>query len=260
MASAKEVISLARKWLGKNEADGSFKDIIDIYNFHKPLARGYKMKYTDAWCATFISALAISLNCTDIIPTECGCERQIELFKKLGRWKEDESRTPSPGDIIYYDWNDNGRGDNRGWSDHVGLVEDVYGSTITVIEGNYSNSVKRRTIKVNARYIRGYAIPAYDRINTLKNNTTIAKEVILGKWGNGEDRKRLLESAGYEYEAVQAIVNDLLDTHNEGDKSNIEIAKEVIKGYWGNGNQRKRLLTEAGYDYYTIQELVNDML
>ena len=58
--------------------------IIDTYNSHKPLARGYAMKYTDAWCATFVSAVSIKCGLTDILPTECSCGEMIALFKKLG--------------------------------------------------------------------------------------------------------------------------------------------------------------------------------
>lgn len=43
-----------------------------------------------------------------------------------------------------------------------------------------------------------------------KSNTEIAKEVIAGKWGNGADRKKRLEAAGYNYAAVQKIVNSML--------------------------------------------------
>ena len=57
-------------------------DIIAIR--YKPLARSYAVKYTDAWCATGASAAAIVAELTDIIPTECGCNQMIELFKKLG--------------------------------------------------------------------------------------------------------------------------------------------------------------------------------
>ena len=56
---ASKVVAQARAWIGLNEADGSHKEIIDLYNSHKPLARGYKVKYTDAWCATTVSAMAI---------------------------------------------------------------------------------------------------------------------------------------------------------------------------------------------------------
>lgn len=159
---ASEVIRQAREWLGKNEKDGSHKAIIDIYNAHTPLARGYKVKYTDAWCATFVSAVAVTLGYTDIIPTECGCEPMINLFKSIGCWVENENRTPNGGDIIFYDWQDSGVGDNTGRSDHVGIVEKVTGGKITVIEGNYKNAVTRRTISVNGRYIRGYGVPKYD--------------------------------------------------------------------------------------------------
>lgn len=156
------IVAQAQSWLGCKESDGSHKKIIDVYNSHTPLARGYKVTYTDAWCATFVSAVAIKVGYTAIIPTECGCEAMIALFKKLGCWMETDSHVPSAGDVIFYDWDDSGSGDCTGGADHVGYVEKVSGTTITVIEGNYSDSVKRRTIAVNARYIRGYGLPKYD--------------------------------------------------------------------------------------------------
>lgn len=159
---ALEVVRQAQAWLGCNESDGSHKGIIDVYNAHKPLARGYAVKYTDAWCAAFVSAVAVKLGYTDIIPTECGCDKMIALFKGLGAWVEDDAYIPKPGDIIFYDWNDSGSGDNTGSADHVGIVETVSGPTVTVIEGNYSNSVKRRILQVNGKYIRGYGVPRYN--------------------------------------------------------------------------------------------------
>ena len=81
-----KVVDTAVSYLGCKEANGSHRKIIDLYNSHKPLARGYAVKYTDAWCSTFASAVAIACGLTDIIPTECGCERHIDLFKKLGSW------------------------------------------------------------------------------------------------------------------------------------------------------------------------------
>ena len=159
---ASKVVEQAKAWLGRKESNGSFKEIIDTYNSHKPLARGYKVKYTDEWCATFVSAVSIKLGYTDIMPTECGCPSMIDLYKSLGAWDENDARVPNPGDIIFYDWEDDGKGDNKGRPNHVGIVEKVSGSTITIIEGNYDCSVKRRTMKVNAKYIRGYGVPKYD--------------------------------------------------------------------------------------------------
>ena len=156
-----KIVSIAQSYIGCKESDGSHRKIIDLYNSHKPLARGYAVKYTDAWCSTFASAVAIAAGMTDIIPTECGCEKHIELFKKLGSWQENDAYVPKPGDYIFYDWQDSGVGDCTGSADHVGIVEKVSGTSITVIEGNYSDSVKRRTISVNGRYIRGYGVPNY---------------------------------------------------------------------------------------------------
>ena len=118
-----QIIAQARAWLGKKESDGSHREIIDVYNSHKPLARGYAVKYTDAWCAPFVSALAIKCDLTDIIPNECGCGQMVTLFQKLGEWVENDAYLPSPGDVIFYDWQDSGSGDNTGWPDHVGIVE-----------------------------------------------------------------------------------------------------------------------------------------
>lgn len=162
MAKASELVALAKSWIGKKESDGSHKAIIDIYNNHKPLPRGYKVKYTDEWCATHISALAVKCNATDIIPKECGCGEMITLFNKIGCWVENDAYVPKMGDIIFYDWQDSGKGDNTGWPDHVGIVEKVSGNKITIIEGNYNQSVKRKTLDVNGKYIRGYGVPKYE--------------------------------------------------------------------------------------------------
>lgn len=262
---ASKIIELAKSWIGKNEKAGTHKAIIDIYNNHKPLARGYKVKYTDEWCATTISALAIKLGYTDIIPIECSCQKMIELFQKIGCWVENENRTPKAGDIIFYDWQDGGKGDNKGWSDHVGIVEKVSGGKITVIEGNYSESVKRRTLDVNGKYIRGYGVPKYDvepkteAPAKTKSVTEVAKEVLVGKWGNGADRKEALEKAGYNYSEVQKAVNQL----SKGTTAKVTtetIAREVISGKWGYGADRRKKLEAAGYDYAEVQKMVNEMM
>lgn len=179
MSERQTLVNAAVSYIGCNEYDGSHKKIIDLYNSHKPLARGYAVKYTDAWCATFVSAMAIKCDMTDIIPTECGCGKMIELFKKLGAWKENDAHVPQPGDVIFYDWDDSGSGDNIGDPEHVGIVEKVSGSTITVIEGNYSNAVKRRPMTVNGKYIRGYGVPKYkdSGTNTGTGSTNTGKDL-----------------------------------------------------------------------------------
>lgn len=180
---ASKVLEQAQAWLGCKESNGTHKAIIDVYNSHKPLARGYKVKYTDEWCATFVSAVAIKLGYTDVIPTECGCPQMLEHFKKLGCWEENEAKTPKAGYIIFYDWEDNGNGDNLGTPNHVGIVEKVSNGTITVIEGNKNEAVQRRTVTVNAKYIRGYGAPKYDAEPTVaKKPDVIYQAYAGGKW------------------------------------------------------------------------------
>ena len=159
--TAKDAISVMQGWLGRNEADGSHKAIIDLYNSHKPLARGYKVKYTDQWCDTCVSAAFVKLGAVDLIGgTECGVEEHVKLFKKAGIWIEDGTITPQPGDLIVYNWDKTAQ-PNDGYSDHIGIVESVSGKTITTIEGNYKDSVARRKITVGHGQIRGYARPKY---------------------------------------------------------------------------------------------------
>lgn len=179
-----KVVSIAVGYVGCKESDGSHKKIIDLYNSHKPLARGYTMKYTDAWCSTFASAVAIAAGLTDIIPTECGCEKHIELFKKLDSWQENDAYVPSPGDYIFYDWDDNNSyatTDNTGWADHVGIVTAVSGSTLTIVEGNISNAVGYRKLTVNGKYIRGYGVPKYSsKAGKAETSTDTGAETATG--------------------------------------------------------------------------------
>lgn len=215
------VVNLICSWEGKNESDGTYKDIIDIYNSYTgTFPRGVKMDYNWAWCACTWSAIAIKLGFTQIMPIEISCGYLIEAAKKMGIWKENDGFIPRPGDGILYDWNDNGNGDNTGWPDHIGVVIEVYEDAgyFVVMEGNYNNAVKRRTISINGKYIRGFITPKYDD-NTIidvpqvsgKTVEVIAHEVIAGLWDKGEKRKKMLEAAGYVYKEVQSRVNEILN-------------------------------------------------
>ena len=157
----KKYVDYAITYLGCKESDGSHKKIIDLYNSHKPLAHGYKMKYTDAWCACYVSAMAIGCGLEDIIPLEVSCGRYITLAKNMGIWVESDRYTPKMGDLILYDWDDTGSGDATTGADHIGIVVSVTGKTIKVIEGNNGDKVAYRTIQVNGRYIRCFVTPKY---------------------------------------------------------------------------------------------------
>lgn len=111
--------------------------------------------------------------------------------------------------------------------------------------------------KIKAAGLNGYA---ESRTSTpaKKSDEVIADEVIVGGWGNGADRKERLEDAGYDYSAIQSIVNDRLGAPSK--KSIDDIAREVIHGDWGNGSDRKNRLAQAGYDYSEVQRRVNELL
>lgn len=265
-ATANDVLNVARGWLGYSEANGKFKEILDVYNNHKPLARGYKIKPTDHWCDAFVSACAIKAGAVDIIGTEVGCEKHIAIFKKKGIWIEDGCVKPQPGDIILFNWDDSTQG-NDGDADHIGFVEQQYGNTIVCIEGNINEKVGRRTINVGWGYIRGFARPKYATSSSTaaapkpavkKSIDTVAREVIAGAWGAGVVRKNALTKAGYDYAKVQAKVNEILA--KGATKSVTVIAKEVIAGKWGNNPARANALKRAGYDPNEVQKKVNELL
>ena len=155
-------VHTAQQWLGTREGDAAHEQIVQIYNAHEPLAQGYAVTVDDNWCAAFASAVAIQRNLTRIVPTECGCQRQIGLWGKMGRWQEDDNYIPLPGDYIYYAWDEGWDfGDCTGWADHVGIVVGTAGPFIKVIEGNRNDSVTYRIILRGNYQIRGFGLPDY---------------------------------------------------------------------------------------------------
>ena len=156
-------VHTAQTWLGSREGFANHEQILQIYNNHEPLAQGYAVTENDSWCAAFASTVAIQCRLTDIVPTECGCERQIGLWKNLGRWEENDNYMPLPGDYIYYAWDEMfDFGDCTGWADHVGIVVGTAGPFIKVIEGNKDDMVAYRIILRNHYQIRGYGLPDYN--------------------------------------------------------------------------------------------------
>ena len=155
-------VHTAEQWIGTQESDGNHKQILQIYNSHEPLAQGYAVTDSDSWCAAFGSCVAIQRRLTHIVPTECSCERQIDLWKESGRWEENDDYMPLPGDYIYYDWDATiYSGDSAGWSDHVGIVVGTAGPFIKVIEGNKDDIVGYRIILRGNYQIRGFGLPNY---------------------------------------------------------------------------------------------------
>lgn len=165
--TAKQYADTLQGWVGRNEKDGTHKMIIDLYNSHIPRARGYKVTYKDAWCASTMGAAAVKCNATDICPMECSCGEIINLAKNAGIWIENDDIVPEIGDWVVYDWDDDKKTfrvtDNKGYPEHVGGVVsvDFAAGTFKVVEGNFSDAVKIRTLEINGLYIRGFVRPRY---------------------------------------------------------------------------------------------------
>lgn len=206
--TAQQIIDVMKSWIGMSRSNGTHKPIIDLYNSHKPLARGYAVSYTDDYCDTTVSAAFIKLNAVDLIGgTECGVEEHINILKKKEIWNEDGTIVPKPGYIICYNWDDATQ-PNDGWADHIGIVESVNAKnrTMTVIEGNMSGGVVgERTIPIGWGYIRGYGCPKYAETSgtTAGNQTTTGtsnKKDYLSKGDNGPEVKTMqimLITVGY---------------------------------------------------------------
>ena len=258
--SRQKVVDLALSWVGKNEKDGSYKEIIDIYNnFAGPFPRGVHMQYGWSWCACTWSALAVSLGYTEVMPIEISCGELIKRAKEMGVWIEDDSYRPLPGDGILYDWQDSGIGDNQGWPDHVGTVVSTTDREITIVEGNKSDAVGVRTIPINGKFIRGFIAPKFMDEETIapivKSVDEVANEVLSGLWGNGTARKDALTVAGYDYEEVQKKVNEIVESQHK--EKILHAACRTILGEYGTGVGRRTKIESLGLSYEEVQNLVN---
>lgn len=234
----KKYVDYAVGYLGCKESDGSHKKIIDLYNSHKPLARGYTMKYTDAWCACFVSAMAIGCGMTDIIPLEVGCGQYVELAKKASIWVEDDAYIPKKADIVLYDWQDGtnyATTDNTGSPDHIGIVVSVSGKTIKVIEGNMSNAVGYRSLTVNGRYIRGFVTPKYGATSAKPETQAATAATVTGtaSTGSAADEKAmwsyLFSKIGNEFGVAGLLANIYAESALRSD--NLQNSYESKLGY-----------------------------
>ena len=161
------VVDTIAAGVGSVRGDAWHRGILDTYNSHKPLPRGYAVQVGDHYCAATVSATWIKAGVDSVAVVECSCTRMMELAKAKDIWVEDDAFVPKPGDAVIYDWQDDGKGDNKGVPDHVGIVERVTGNSMTIIEGNRPlGHVARHTLAVNGRYIRGYITPNYAKLAT----------------------------------------------------------------------------------------------
>lgn len=226
-AQRAKMVALAESYLGCVRGDSKHKEIVDVFNTVQP--DGWPMNYTAAWCATFVSALAIKMfgkeKAKTYFPLSANCYNIIYRSKDKGIWVESDSYVPSPGDWIIYDWDDNGVGEDATGYDHVGIVKSVANGKITVIEGNRNDKCATRVINVNGRYIRGFVHPKYGTLagattttpvkpkTAVPTTTTVTKIKVDGDWGKQTTtalRKKLgINNATEKKEADSVIKNQL---------------------------------------------------
>ena len=143
---------------------------------------------------------------------------------------------------------------------HGGTTESV--KNYFVERMNYFASLGSTVDEMLGSEIDSPTITQDEEIPSISNsNEEVAREVIQGIWGNGEERVDRLTDAGYDANYIQEIVNRMLNGDETPNVSDIDtIAQEVIMGEWGNGDERKERLENAGYDYQEIQSRVNELL
>ncbi|EFX53719.1 glycosyl hydrolase family 25 [Streptococcus cristatus ATCC 51100] len=154
------VLAAAAAMVGVKGGSAEHHRLVNDYNSVRPLPVGYAVKNSDDWCDIFTTVIFQREGLSDLIGRECGVERHIHIFKRLGIWNEDGNSTPKAGDIITFNWDQNSQ-QNDGWADHIGIVEKVENGIIHTIEGNSNNEVKRNTYRIGHGNIRGFATPRY---------------------------------------------------------------------------------------------------
>ena len=126
----------------------------------EPYWSWYGFNFRVDWCACFVSWCANECGYIDagVIPKFAGCVWGVEWFRDRGLW-QDRNYEPRPGDIIFFDWDDENRQD--GESDHVGIVEKVENGIVYTVEGNSGDSCRENHYAVGYYEILGYGVPQY---------------------------------------------------------------------------------------------------
>ena len=156
------VLRAAANLVGVRSGSAAHHQLVKDYNSINPLPVGYAVKNSDDWCDVFVTTVFQREGLSHLIGRECGVERHIQIFKRLGIWNEDGASTPKAGDIITFNWDQDSQS-NNGFADHIGIVERVENGLIHTIEGNSGvvGTVKRNVYRIGHGNIRGFATPRY---------------------------------------------------------------------------------------------------
>ena len=154
------ILRAAASLVGVRGGSAAHHQLVNEYNSVRPLPVGYAVKDSDDWCDIFVTTVFQREGLSGLIGRECGVERHIQIFKRLGIWNENGAATPKAGDIITFNWDQDNQ-PNNGFADHIGIVESVSNGIIHTIEGNSNDQVRRKTYRIGHGNIRGFASPRY---------------------------------------------------------------------------------------------------
>ena len=219
-----QILDLARTQIGYAE-EGSNKTKYAAY-FDKDAWQWFNTKKQGAeWCAIFICWLFCQVMGPDPARTFLGCPspknncaagvKYLWSYMKDKGYKVDK-KTGQPGDVIFLNSNK-----------HVGIIEEVKDGKYITIEGNKSNKVARGSYGISSSTVYGICRPAYPAAVSspapskpspapsgnsgyTAEEIKVAKDVIQGKYGNGQTRRSNLIRAGYDYARIQGLVNKIL--------------------------------------------------
>ena len=114
------------------------------------------LDYRVEWCAIFVSWCADQCGYLDagVLPKMEGVRPYVDWFKERGQW-QGRDYEPSPGDIIFFDW------ESDGLADHVGIVEKVENGLIYTVEGNTGDVCAERRYTMGSAPVYGFGLPLY---------------------------------------------------------------------------------------------------
>lgn len=203
-----KILDIAKSYLGIGNAGR--KKLINYYNINCfPLVdsnRRYMMRSNDEWCMMFCSVVAHKAGYSkDNFPYEVSVYYAVQKARELGLYSTDRTGLRL-GDMVIYDW-----GYRWGYN-HVGFITEFADDYLKVIEGNYSNTVKIRTVNRSSKALQGFILldrlePEFEIKSDSVDYDKLVTDVLKGYYGNGDERVKKL---GKHYSEVQRRINELL--------------------------------------------------
>lgn len=225
----------------KEEAEFFYENCKGYFNHGIPVL-DYEVQNQDnvAWCEEFVQRVFDLSGVWCILyisASRCGEYENSWLPKRSGLWVAGYPAN-------YTDWCDVKMPYNTYPFKIIAMWQFTSSLQLDGYEGSLDGDIAYMDEKAWYKYANANPDDIHEKPE--KSIDDLVMETLLGEYGDGEDRKRLL---GGKYEKVQKRINQLY-----------KIAEQVIDGKWGNGWNREQALNGAGYPYQIVQKIVNDIL